>query len=114
MKSEDICPGGKFDGATMDKEGYLWWAMFSAGKVLRIDPKTGKLEREIPIDMLCPTSVAFGGPDLRTLLVTSCGGGDVPGLEVLDMRSPANGGIALITFDDPKIQGVPFAICTDF
>lgn len=58
------------DGATVDSEGYIWVALVQAGKIGRFDPD-GQLDRiiEAPIDM--PSCVAFGGPDMSTLYLTS-------------------------------------------
>jgi len=66
--------GGRPDGATMDAEGMYWVAMFEGGRVLRISP-TGEILREIGLPVRCPTSLAFGGPDLRTLYITSASQG---------------------------------------
>jgi sugar lactone lactonase YvrE len=66
--------GGRPDGATMDSEGMYWVAMFEGGRVLRISP-TGEILREIKLPVRCPTSVCFGGPDLRTLYITSASQG---------------------------------------
>lgn len=58
------------DGATVDSEGCIWVALVQVGKIACFTPE-GKLERmvEAPTDM--PTCMAFGGPDLKTLYVTS-------------------------------------------
>jgi sugar lactone lactonase YvrE len=66
--------GGRPDGATVDSEGMYWVAMFEGGRVLRISP-TGEILREIKLPVRCPTSVCFGGPDLRTLYITSASQG---------------------------------------
>lgn len=66
--------GGRPDGATMDAEGMYWVAMFEGGRVLRISP-SGEILREIKLPVRCPTSVCFGGPDLRTLYITSASQG---------------------------------------
>lgn len=66
--------GGRPDGATMDAEGMYWVAMFEGGRVLRISP-AGEILREIKLPVRCPTSVCFGGPDLRTLYITSASHG---------------------------------------
>ena len=66
--------GGRPDGATMDSEGMYWVAMFEGGRVLRISP-AGEILREIKLPVRCPTSVCFGGPDLRTLYITSASQG---------------------------------------
>lgn len=66
--------GGRPDGATIDSEGMYWVAMFEGGRVLRISPH-GEILREIKLPVRCPTSVCFGGPDLRTLYITSASHG---------------------------------------
>jgi sugar lactone lactonase YvrE len=48
--------------------------MFEGGRVLRISP-SGEILREIALPVRCPTSVAFGGTDLRTLYITSASHG---------------------------------------
>jgi len=58
------------DGATLDADGFLWAAMWDGWKVVRFAPD-GRVEREIPLPVGKPTSCMFGGPDLRTLYVTS-------------------------------------------
>ncbi|WP_246022384.1 SMP-30/gluconolactonase/LRE family protein [Pararhodobacter zhoushanensis] len=58
------------DGATVDAEGHVWVALVNVGKIARFAP-SGKLERlvEAPTDM--PSCLAFGGPNLDQLYVTS-------------------------------------------
>ena len=58
------------DGATVDCDGCVWVALVLAGRIARFTP-AGVLDRlvEAPTDM--PTCMAFGGPDLSTLYVTS-------------------------------------------
>ncbi|MDQ2990372.1 MAG: SMP-30/gluconolactonase/LRE family protein [Pseudomonadota bacterium] len=62
--------GGRPDGAAVDSEGAYWCAMFEGGRLLRFAPD-GTLLREVQLPLRCPTMVAFGGADLRTLYVTS-------------------------------------------
>ena len=69
--------GGRPDGATIDAEGMYWVAMFEGGRVLRISP-SGEILRELKLPVRCPTSVCFGGPDLRTLYITSASQGRSP------------------------------------
>jgi sugar lactone lactonase YvrE len=64
--------GGRPDGAAVDSEGAYWCAMFEGGRVLRFSPD-GELLREVKVPVRCPTMVAFGGDDLRTLYITSAG-----------------------------------------
>ena len=58
------------DGATVDAEGYYWFALNLGGKILRVDPD-GRLDREIDMPVRSPTCVAFGGENYETLFVTS-------------------------------------------
>jgi sugar lactone lactonase YvrE len=62
--------GGRPDGAAVDSEGAYWCAMFEGGRLLRFAPD-GVLLREVKLPLRCPTMVAFGGADLRTLYITS-------------------------------------------
>jgi sugar lactone lactonase YvrE len=62
--------GGRPDGAAVDSEGAYWCAMFEGGRILRFAPG-GELLREVKVPLRCPTMVAFGGDDLRTLYITS-------------------------------------------
>ncbi|XP_044738268.1 regucalcin-like [Chrysoperla carnea] len=68
---EHKIPGNLPDGMTIDTEGCLWVCCFNGGRILRIDPRTGKLLRTITFDALQTTSAAFGGPNLDILYVTS-------------------------------------------
>ena len=58
------------DGATVDTEGYYWFALNLGGKIVRVDPK-GRLDREIEMPVRSPTCVTFGGENHDTLYVTS-------------------------------------------
>jgi sugar lactone lactonase YvrE len=62
--------GGRPDGAAVDSEGAYWIAMFEGARLLRFAP-SGALLQEIELPVRCPTMMAFGGSDLRTLFVTS-------------------------------------------
>jgi sugar lactone lactonase YvrE len=58
------------DGMAIDDEGGVWVVMFFRGAVHRYDAD-GRLSEVVPMPVTCPTSVAFGGPGLRTLFITS-------------------------------------------
>jgi sugar lactone lactonase YvrE len=58
------------DGLAVDREGFVWSALWGGWKVVRFDPE-GKLEREIPMPVANPTAPAFGGPQLDELYITS-------------------------------------------
>ncbi|WLI87928.1 SMP-30/gluconolactonase/LRE family protein [Massilia sp. R2A-15] len=64
--------GGRPDGAAVDSEGAYWSAMFEGGRLLRLS-SDGELLREVVLPVRAPTMMAFGGPDLRTLYITSAG-----------------------------------------
>lgn len=69
---------GIFDGAEVDSEGGYWVALLMKGAIARYTPD-GRLDREIPVPVLQPTKVAFGGPDLSTLYLTTAGHRHIPG-----------------------------------
>lgn len=64
--------GGRPDGAAVDSEGNYWVAMFEGGRILKLSPQGEQLD-EIRLPVRCPTMVAFGGEDLRTLYITTAG-----------------------------------------
>ena len=66
------------DGATVDAEGGIWVAACYGSEIRRYAPD-GTLDRRLPVPVVSPTSVAFGGPDLDTLFVTSIGDATLPG-----------------------------------
>lgn len=63
---EPACP----DGATVDREGYIWSAQWGGGRVVRYAPD-GHIDRVLEVPVSQPTCVAFGGPNLDLLFVTS-------------------------------------------
>lgn len=58
------------DGLCVDAEGGVWVALFGGGAVHRYSP-TGKLDAIFKFPVTNTTCPAFGGPDLKTLYVTS-------------------------------------------
>lgn len=62
-------PGGP-DGSAMDEDGCLWNARWGGGRLIRFTPD-GRVDREIELPVAQPSSCAFGGPDRRTLYITS-------------------------------------------
>lgn len=62
--------GGRPDGAAVDAEGCYWSAQYEGQRLLRLSP-AGEVLAEVPVPAVCPTMPCFGGPDLRTLLVTT-------------------------------------------
>lgn len=66
----DTSTGGAADGATVDADGYLWQALVYGGKIIRYAPD-GSVDRIVEMPVLKVTSLAFGGPELDTLFITS-------------------------------------------
>lgn len=62
--------GGLPDGATVDTEGLYWVAVYQGGRVAAYRPH-GKLEHAIDMPVKLVSSVAFGGPNLDRLFVTT-------------------------------------------
>jgi sugar lactone lactonase YvrE len=58
------------DGATVDADGYVWSANVGGWGIARFAPD-GTLDRRLELPVQRPTSVIFGGPDLRTLFITT-------------------------------------------
>jgi sugar lactone lactonase YvrE len=58
------------DGLAVDVEGGVWICLFGGGVLHRYGPE-GELTAVVALPVTNPTSLAFGGADLRTLYVTS-------------------------------------------
>jgi len=86
--------GGRPDGAAVDSEGNYWIAMFEGARLVKLSPE-GALLDEIKLPVRCPTMMAFGGEDLRTLYVTSAGARPAPELE----QYPLSGKLLRIRMD---------------
>lgn len=87
---------GAPDGSCMDAEGCLWTARFGAGRVIRYDPD-GCIEREVMLPARNPTATTFGGPELKTLFITSARFG-------LDDPTDADGALFAV---ETEIKGQP-------
>lgn len=59
------------DGMTIDKDGNLWVAVYNGARVIKVDPRSGKLLFTVELPALQTTSVAFGGKNYDELYVTS-------------------------------------------
>lgn len=62
--------GSGVDGATVDREGNLWAALIRTARIGCFDP-SGRLLRSIAAPTDLPSSLAFGGPAMDRLFVTS-------------------------------------------
>jgi len=58
------------DGLTVDAEDFVWSAEWYGSRVVRYDPD-GKVERSIETPAKQTSSLAFGGPDLTDIFITS-------------------------------------------
>lgn len=58
------------DGITTDAEGFVWTAEWYGGCIKRYAPD-GKLERRIEVPAKQTSSLAFGGPDLQDIFITT-------------------------------------------
>lgn len=94
-----VVPGdtGEPDGSCIDADGYLWNALWGASCVVRYTPQ-GQVDRVIATPAVQPSCVAFGGPGLDQLLVTSARVG---------MAAPAAHDGALFRAAMPGIRGLP-------
>ena len=86
------CPLGVPDGSAMDEEGYLWNARWGGSSIVRFDP-SGNMDRTVNIPATNVTSCCFGGPDLKTLFVTT-----------------AQSGLSRQTVDENPNEGALFAV----
>jgi sugar lactone lactonase YvrE len=97
-------PGwGRPDGAATDADGCYWNCGISAGRVNRFSPE-GKLLSWIEVPVTHPTMPCFGGPELKTLYLTSLRG-DLPAEQLA--ATPQAGGVFEIALDVP---GTPVAL----
>jgi sugar lactone lactonase YvrE len=62
------------DGLTVDADGYVWVAVWG-GSVLRRFAPDGTQDAVVPVPVSQPTSMAFGGPGLADLFVTTASTG---------------------------------------
>jgi sugar lactone lactonase YvrE len=62
--------GGRPDGAAVDVEGGYWCAMYEGGRIVRLSP-AGQVLAQHEVPARCPTMPCFGGPDGRTLYLTT-------------------------------------------
>jgi len=58
------------DGSAVDAEGYLWNCRYGGGCIVRVAPD-GKLDRVIDMPVKNITTCTFGGPDLKTVYITT-------------------------------------------
>ena len=89
--------GGVPDGMTVDAEGYVWSARAGGSELRRYSPE-GVEERSIRFPAKMVSSVAFGGPDLTDIYVTTIGGNN---------RAQQGPGAGALFHMNLGIRGVP-------
>jgi sugar lactone lactonase YvrE len=67
-------PRGEPDGSAVDSEGYLWNCRYGGSCIVRVAPD-GNVDKVIEIPVENVTTCTFGGPDLKTLYVTTASAG---------------------------------------
>jgi sugar lactone lactonase YvrE len=85
--AQGACP----DGATVDSEGFVWCAQWGGSAVVRYTPG-GQIDRVLEVPVAQPTSIAFGGPDLELMFVTSAAHA---------LRAPQTGAGDLFVYNAP-------------
>jgi sugar lactone lactonase YvrE len=86
---------GGVDGAAMDSGGGYWAALYGGSRVVRINGD-GEIDRDIPLPAKQPTMPCFGGPEMKTLFVTSA----AQNLdEAFLAAEPDNGGLLMVETD---------------
>jgi L-arabinonolactonase len=63
-------PGVHPDGSCIDADDCLWNAQWGGGEIVRYDPD-GSIERRLKLPVSQPSCVAFAGPDLNRLCITT-------------------------------------------
>ena len=61
---------GRPDGLALDIEDNLWVCQFNGGCLLQYD-RNGVLLQTLSVPVPRPTSCCIGGPDMRTLFITT-------------------------------------------
>ena len=95
---------GRPDGATVDRTGHYYVAMFEGARVLKFTPR-GELAAVYHLPVQCPTMPCLGGADGRTLFVTRASKGRSDDER---RRMPHTGHVIALRVDEP---GLPVATC---
>ena len=93
------------DGLAVDADGCVWVALFDGGAVRRYTPD-GRLDRTVALPVPRPTAVAFGGPGLADLFVTTARVGLSPA--ELPAR-PRSGSVFVLPGAGTGLPSTPFA-----
>jgi sugar lactone lactonase YvrE/DNA-binding IclR family transcriptional regulator len=91
---------GRPSGLTVDAEGGVWCAMWDGWSVVRLLPD-GRIDRTVHLPVPRPTSCAFVGDDLKSLVVTS---GRIRLSEASLREAPLSGSLFVVR---PGVAGLP-------
>ncbi|MEV6012973.1 SMP-30/gluconolactonase/LRE family protein [Streptomyces sp. NPDC051976] len=92
------------DGLRVDSAGDVWCAFWDGAQLIRFTPD-GAVAEVVPVPVLRPTSIAFGGDDLRTMYVTSASI-DLTGEQLAEW--PLSGAVLQRSADTPGRPSTPF------
>ena len=95
---------GRPDGLAVDAEGFVWCAIWDGWCLHRYAPD-GSLVREVKLPIPRPTSIAFGGDDLKTLFITSA---RVRLPSRILTEAPFSGGLFTLPVDVPGLPAAEF------
>lgn len=98
-------PGeGVPDGAALDEEGCYWSALFDGWRIARFSPD-GEQLAEYRMPVRCPTMVCFGGPQMKTLFITT----SRENMSAEEIRAyPLSGAIFTLPVDVAGVEKPPF------
>jgi sugar lactone lactonase YvrE len=97
----DLKGHGGPDGSAIDEDGFLWNARWGAGEIIRLAPD-GSIDLVIEVPVRQPTSCVFGGPERKTLYVTSAKHG-------LEKAGPLDGATLVASADVRGERCIRFA-----
>lgn len=66
---------GNPDGMCIDADGNLWTALWGTGEAVCVNPKNGKIIDKIELPVSQVACCAFGGADMKTLIITTAAHG---------------------------------------
>jgi len=97
------------DGLRVDAAGDVWCAFWDGAHLTRFSP-AGAVAEVVAVPAQRPTSLVFGGPDLRTMYVTSASIGlTEPELA----RWPLSGSVLRRTAETPGRPSTPFRLARE-
>lgn len=104
LRQPGLETGGRPQGAAIDSAGNYWLVLLDGACVIGLD-RAGNLIARIPTPVLRPTGLCFGGPDLRTLFLTTARAG----LERAELeRHPDSGALFALRVDIPGLSPTPY------